>query len=1050
MGKDAKMQEKEDCCRKPHNMMNKKKIIVSTLLFVLLLAGIHVTWLMTLEASQHVKVANGVADLRGMELDNKHTVYLDGQWEFYPDAFISNENELRQFQGQSSYVQVPGDWREGWRRHKSNSYGYGTYRLRVLVDQPINQPYHFWIREIQAANVFLINGQINAKSGVVSTNAESYRPVQSSFTTSYEVEAEDQGVIEVLLQVSNFDNPYKGGIARSIRFGTQAAVEFQRWYSIGFQLVTFIILMLHGLYAVILYCFNPREKTFIIFGLLMTMTGTLVIADNDSILLLWLPINYTWALRIKILAYLWHACFMMIMGRNFSGFTRRGKLFYGYTGFLVLFTVFVLVAPAPFVFFTTTYRIFSVLYLFPIIWLSSLIMQMVYQNRREAYILLLAAVSVMSGITWSVFIYNGTKNMIYYPINIIASIVGFSAYWFKMYFRNAEENAKLNDQLREADEKKDLFLANTSHELRTPLHGVINIAQSVVTREKELMDEKSRADMELLITISRRMSHTINDLLDLAQLREGKVILYCTPLHVQSVASGVLDMLRFMMEGKPIQLVMAIPETFPPVIADEKRLVQVLSNLVHNAIKFTDEGSITISAEVREGLACISVADTGIGMNKELQERAFHAYEQGAADTNTSAGGIGLGLRICEQMVQLHGGRLEVESELGKGSVFSFTLHLAEPDTILLVQEENPIEALVSAKAARDVSMISDELHVVQQQTASALYKPMILIVDDDRVNLKILGDILSTDRYEVVRATSGKEALSKLDTAKWDLIITDVMMPHMSGYELTRLIRERFTILELPILLLTARSNAEDVHSGFLAGANDYVTKPVDAMELRSRVQALTELKQAVNERLRMEAAYLQAQIQPHFLFNTLNTITALSDFDTNKMNDLIEAFSSYLRISFDFLNSSKLVPIEHELDLVRSYLFIEYARFEDRLNVIWELEQHIRVMIPPLTIQPLVENAIRHGVLSRARGGTVWIRITQDERYVHVEIRDDGVGMDAHRVDTLLEFHGIEKRGIGLLNTDRRLKQLYGAGLVIRSKVNEGTSVSFAMTKL
>ncbi|MCU6339596.1 hypothetical protein KW823_24075, partial [Enterobacter quasiroggenkampii] len=150
----------------PHSMMNKKKIIVSTLLFVLLLAGIHVTWLMTLETSQHVKVANGVADLRGMELDNKHTVYLDGQWEFYPDAFISNENELRQFQGQSSYVQVPGDWREGWRQHKSNSYGYGTYRLRVLVDQPINQPYNFWVREIQAANVFLINGQINAKSGV--------------------------------------------------------------------------------------------------------------------------------------------------------------------------------------------------------------------------------------------------------------------------------------------------------------------------------------------------------------------------------------------------------------------------------------------------------------------------------------------------------------------------------------------------------------------------------------------------------------------------------------------------------------------------------------------------------------------------------------------------------------------------------------------------------------------------------------------------------------------------------------------------------------------
>ncbi|WP_353961278.1 ATP-binding protein [Paenibacillus sp. S-12] len=1033
----------------PHIMMNKKRIIVSTLLFVLLLAGIHVTWLITLESSQHVRVTKGVADLRGMKLDNKHTVYLDGQWEFYPDALISNEDEIRQFQGQSSYVQVPGDWREGWRQHKSNSYGYGTYRLRVLVDQPVNQPYTFWIREIQAATVFLTNGQIEAELGVVSTNKELYRPERASFTVSHEIKAEGQGAIEVLLQVSNFDDPFKGGIARSIRFGTQAAVEFQRWYSIGFQLVTFIILMLHGLYAVILFCFNPREKTFIIFGLLMTMTGILVIADNDSILLLWLPINYTWALRIKILAYLWHACFMMIMGRNFSEFTRRGKLFYGYMGFLVLFTIFVLVAPAPYIFFTTAYKIFSVLYLFPIIWLSSLIVQMVYQNRREAYILLLAAVSVMSGITWSIFIYNGTKNMIYYPINIIASIVGFSAYWFKRYFRNAEENARLYEQLREADEKKDLFLANTSHELRTPLHGVINIAQSVVAREKQRMDEKSREDMELLITISRRMSHTINDLLDLAQLREGKVILQCSPLRVQSAVSGVLDMLRFMMEGKPIQLVMAIPETFPPVIADEKRLVQVLSNLVHNAIKFTDEGSITISAEVREGLAYISVADTGIGMTKELQERAFHAYEQGTADTTASAGGIGLGLRICEQMVQLHGGVLEVESQLGKGSVFSFTLQLAEPGTIPLVQEENPVEAIVSTQAARDMNMISDELHVVQQQTASTLYKPMILIVDDDRVNLKILGDILSADQYEVVRATSGKEALSKLDTAQWDLIISDVMMPHMSGYELTRLIRERFSILELPILILTARSNAEDIHSGFMAGANDYVTKPVDAMELRSRVHALTELKRAVNERLRMEAAYLQAQIQPHFLFNTLNTITALSDFDTNKMNDLIEAFSSYLRISFDFLNSSKLVPIEHELDLVRSYLFIEHARFEDRIQVVWELNYSIQAMIPPLTIQPLVENAIRHGVLSRARGGTVWIRIVQDGQCVQVEIRDDGVGMDAQRVDSLLEFHGIEKRGIGLLNTDRRLKQLYGTGLLIRSKVNEGTSVSFVIVK-
>ena len=156
------------------------------------------------------------------------------------------------------------------------------------------------------------------------------------------------------------------------------------------------------------------------------------------------------------------------------------------------------------------------------------------------------------------------------------------------------------------------------------------------------------------------------------------------------------------------------------------------------------------------------------------------------------------------------------------------------------------------------------------------------MAVDDDPVNLKVLTNILSEDRYEVEIVTSGKEALKQLEQKEWDLIISDVMMPTMSGYELTRSIREKFSISELPILLLTARSNTEDIYTGFLAGANDYVTKPVDAVELNVRVHALTDLQASINERLGMEAAWLQAQIRPHFLLNTLNAIVSLSEIDT------------------------------------------------------------------------------------------------------------------------------------------------------------------------
>src|SRR5699024_10713691 len=168
-------------------------------------------------------------------------------------------------------------------------------------------------------------------------------------------------------------------------------------------------------------------------------------------------------------------------------------------------------------------------------------------------------------------------------------------------------------------------------------------------------------------------------------------------------------------------------------------------------------------------------------------------------------------------------------------------------------------------------------------------YKPKVLAVDDDPLNLQILKNILSEDRYEIETVISGKAALKKLAFAEWDIVISDVMMPHMSGYDLTRSIREKYSISELPIILLTARSNPEDIYTGFLSGANDYVTKPVDAVELNVRVNALTDLQTSIKERLGMEAAWLQAQIRPHFLLNTLNAIVSLSVTDIDRMRRLI-----------------------------------------------------------------------------------------------------------------------------------------------------------------
>ncbi|MNJ40226.1 Sensor histidine kinase YpdA [compost metagenome] len=517
-------------------------------------------------------------------------------------------------------------------------------------------------------------------------------------------------------------------------------------------------------------------------------------------------------------------------------------------------------------------------------------------------------------------------------------------------------------------------------------------------------------------------------------------------------------MLRYLSDSKKIELILDVPDTFPRVFADENRLIQILFNLLHNAIKYTNEGFIVLSAEVRKQRAYIFVRDTGIGMDRETQQRIFLPYEQG----NTYAeGGLGLGLSICKQLVELHGSTLELRSEPRHGSVFSFSLPLMagageeagkEAGGEIAAGEavEEQQEAPWSLVTSHELAKLSNlEEDILGSGILPCNNHPKIIAVDDDPVNLKILQYLLSAEKYHISAVTNAEEALLLLDSGEWDLVISDVMMPHISGYELTRKIRSKYSISELPILLLTASSRPQDIETGFKAGANDYLSKPMDGLELKTRVRALIQLKQSIMERLRMEAAWLQAQIQPHFLFNTLNSVASLSVTDTSRMAALLERFGSYLRTSFDVCNLQRVVPIEHELELLRSYLYIEKERFGDRLQVVWDLQEYSMVHLPPLSIQPIVENSVRHGLLTRVSGGTVTIRILDRTDHTEIIIEDDGVGIEEEKLQGLLHAELHPRRGIGLINTDRRLKQLYGQGLRINSVGGEGTTVAFTIPK-
>ncbi len=1026
-----------------------QKNIFLLLLSLVIIFTFRAAWLYVYMTPEQPEAKGGILDLTNWDFSIPHSIALNGEWNFFPNQLL-NGSEVKNKTSVS--LQVPSRWSEAL-GHPATMKGFGTYQLTVLLDQPIEEPYVLWFDLIHASSKVFINGELLAQFGEPAETQSDYLARIMPFTITHY--AKDITQLDIVIQTANHDSTYYGGLENPIRFAKQSVIDNERWYSIGFQLTVFVILMLHAFYAVILLIIMPKAREILYFLILLFIAAITVIADHDQLLFNWLPINYTWSVKIKALSYLWLTYFLLLLAKNITGYEKKLKAISLYQIIIIAYTLFILIASVDAVMGSLYYNVFVILYLFPLPFVVYFFSRFVMRNQQGALFLLISTASVISSIIWGIVRQSNFMVNVYYPVEVIAAITGFSAYWFKKYWRNVNENIHLNNKLQQSDKMKDQFLANTSHELRTPLHGILNIAQTILRKEKHLLSESSVKDLDLLVQISSRMSYLIEDLLDITQLQEKKIYLNKDAVMLQSVVPGTVAMLQYLVANKPVQLQIQIPSGLPSIYADEKRLVQILFNLLHNAIKYTDEGTIIIQAEQINEHIIITVSDTGHGMDALTLARIFSPYEQGALGMSHS--GIGLGLSISKQLVELHDSELLAISEEGKGSSFQFKIDIAKavPDSLLVAndlavkyiqQQEQTVSRLLSQEQASAVNALTGAgMHSITNKQGHI----NILVVDDDPVNLKVLTDILGTENYNVTTVSSPKDALPLLFSGNWHLVILDVMMPHMSGYELTRKIREQLSIAELPILLLTARSKPPDVYAGFVSGANDYVTKPVNAIELKYRVWSLTALKLAVDDRLRLEAAYLQAQIHPHFLFNTLNSIMALSRINTEKMHQLCDAFTSYLRISFDFLNAGEAVSLTHELKLVRAYLYIEQERFDNRLRVEWNISPNIELQLPPLTLQPIVENAVRHGLLKLKQGGIISIRIVEQEAFTLFEVADNGVGMEPNQIRQMLDIVRIGKSGIGLYNTNRRLIQRYGKGLHIESQPGKGTLVSFTIPR-
>ncbi len=388
---------------------------------------------------------------------------------------------------------------------------------------------------------------------------------------------------------------------------------------------------------------------------------------------------------------------------------------------------------------------------------------------------------------------------------------------------------RMNAELRRTDRLKDELLANSSHELKTPIQGMLGIAASL--RGARGLPDTLRGELEVLYGGGLRLSRLVDDMLDLSRLRSGELTVRPDALDLRSAVQAAGALLQPALTEKSLGFVNRVPQPLRPVWADEGRLQQILLNLIGNAVKYTERGHIEVSAAKEGEQLLIQVRDTGIGIAAEDQESIFQRFSR-VSGGEGPVSGMGLGLAITRKLVELHGGRIAVNSALGRGSVFSFTLPLAAEGSSLrppLPEGAPPMDAILSVPRA------------VPERRAG---QRSLLLVDDEGLNLHAIGTLLRDRDYHVLTAADGHQALGILEDSPVDLVLLDIMMPRMDGFTTCLRIRDQFPPHQLPVLMLTARPRSKSVGQSFRCGANDYIEKPVREEELLARVASHLQLK--------------------------------------------------------------------------------------------------------------------------------------------------------------------------------------------------------------
>ncbi|MBM4312901.1 MAG: response regulator [Deltaproteobacteria bacterium] len=658
---------------------------------------------------------------------------------------------------------------------------------------------------------------------------------------------------------------------------------------------------------------------------------------------------------------------------------------------------------------------------------------------------------------------------------------------------------KANEELKELDNAKMRFFSNVSHELRSPLTLILGPLETLLKGQQNQQD--TRPLLQAMEGNARRLLRQVNTLLDFAKVDAGMLECKYEFDSIGRIIQGLATAARPHLANRKIDLVLEGIETIPYTTFDPDKVETMIANLLSNAIKFTpDGGRITMRTAEEGGIIWFEVEDTGIGIPEDKLDAVFERFVQVDDKHNRRQEGTGLGLAMVKQLAKLHAGKVTVRSKLGQGTTFRVELPKEGSDSKALERRrvvgrrhEDQISyarnmALISTAAEEksgtqqetllaDVlrSRFGDNRDIADRVRNSAPPDAHKVLVVEDNPDLRLFIATNLADDYQVELAKDGVEGLELAKRWVPDLIVSDIMMPRMDGYELTRQVRKDPSLSQVPVILATAKSGGDAVAEGLEVGANDYLAKPFEIRELKARVSAqlrTRRLERNLSEReSRLAAIGQMTSAIVHDLKNPLSSIIGFAELtrqdvlsgkesamvtqdlepvisEANRLSHMIAEVLDFARGSSSELN---LVPTE-----LSGYLETVCLPMKQKLAAmgIELILQHESGISPLVNIDNdrmlrVIENLIRNAQEAIWAGGRdgrdkhIWITTRSADRSVSIRIADDGPGIPPEMISNIFDAFatGKKRTGTGLgLATVRNLVIAHGGEITVEAKGAEG----------